>query len=119
MLCYLWWLLGRFLWVVVVVFVEVLVVVDVNPDLNLALLFFGEVSKGGDAGSGAAILGDVQVVVMQPECGDLQIEGHGLLLMVILVVVGDGYHKWWCLVLSWEAKYSLSLLVVVSSEVWR
>ncbi|RHN47953.1 hypothetical protein MtrunA17_Chr7g0258541 [Medicago truncatula] len=100
MLCYLWWLLGRFLWVVVVVFVEVLVV-------------------GGDAGSGAAILGDVQVVVMQPECGDLQIEGHGLLLMVILVVVGDGYHKWWCLVLSWEAKYSLSLLVVVSSEVWR
>jgi hypothetical protein len=37
------------------------------------LLIFGEVSNGGDAGSGSAVLGDVQVVVMQSACGDLQI----------------------------------------------
>jgi len=31
-------------------------------------------------------------------------------LMVILVVVGDGCHKWWLLVLSWEAKFNVSFL---------
>jgi len=31
-------------------------------------------------------------------------------LMVILVVVGNGYHKWWLLVLSWEAKFTDSFL---------
>jgi len=41
------------------------------------------------------------------------------LRVVIFVVVGDGYHKWWLLVLSWEAKCSLSLsCVVVSSRMW-
>ncbi|KEH29386.1 transmembrane protein, putative [Medicago truncatula] len=30
------------------------------------------VSNGGDAGSGVAVLGDVQVVVMQSACGDLK-----------------------------------------------
>lgn len=31
-------------------------------------------------------------------------------LMVILVVVGDMYHKWWLLMLIWEAKCSPSFL---------
>jgi len=46
---------------------------DVRVVLLLVCYCFGEVSNGGDAGSGVAVLSDVQVAVMQSACGDLQI----------------------------------------------
>ena len=59
-------------------------VVQANSDLNNHIRIwigwgcwsgaavFGVVSNGGDARSGATVLGDIQVVVMQFACGDLR-----------------------------------------------
>jgi len=68
MVCYSWWLSGRFLWVVMVVFVEVLVVVygggcesgseSVAISGSGSALFFELVTKGNVS------VGDVGVVVM-------------------------------------------------------
>jgi hypothetical protein len=65
MVCYSWWLSGRYLWVVVVVvFVEVLVVVcGGGCEFGSESVLFFELAAKGDV-----LVGDVEVVVLLVCC---------------------------------------------------